>query len=77
MAKKSHALLHWNNHTKGKLLQSHASGTLRTLSPIFKHYFTLSRAQMGKSTVYSRWGLRHLDFDFVCCMYKIAHEASH
>ena len=29
---------------------------------------TLSRASMGKSTVYGRWGLRHLNFVFICRM---------
>ena len=29
---------------------------------------TLSRASMGKSTVYGRWGLRHLNFVFNCHM---------
>ena len=36
-------------------------------SPLF---LTLSnsRASMGKSTVYGRWGLRHLNFVFICRM---------
>ena len=29
---------------------------------------TLSRAQIGKSTVYGRWGLRNLNFVFIFCM---------
>ena len=29
---------------------------------------TLSRASMAKSTVYGRWGLRHLNFVFICRM---------
>ena len=29
---------------------------------------TLSRASMAKSTVYGRWGLRHLNFVFICHM---------
>ena len=32
------------------------------------HFLTLSRASMEKSTVYGRWGLRHLNFVFICRM---------
>ena len=31
-------------------------------------FLTLSRASMAKSTVYGRWGLRHLNFVFICRM---------
>ena len=33
-----------------------------------KRVLTLSRASMGKSTVYGRWRLRHLNFVFICRM---------
>ena len=40
---------------------------VRTIE-LFEFPLTLSRASMAKSTVYGRWGLRHLNFVFICRM---------
>ena len=50
---------------KVEMTKAQGDGKRKVQQPYF---LTLSRASMGKSTVYGRWGLRHLNFVFICRM---------
>ena len=51
----------------GRALLSRTLNCEKPVAQKFKN-LTISRAQMGESTVYDRWGLRHPNFVFMCCM---------